>query len=44
MLDIQAIGACIVSIILDREKCKNFLAQRGESAQSLLNLLQAVCP
>jgi len=45
LLSLDAIGLCarISTVIVDDSQCREALARRGPEAQSLLNLLQAVC-
>jgi hypothetical protein len=42
-MDANAIEALLLIILQDRVKYRDLVNQRGPEAQSLLNLLQAVC-
>lgn len=43
-LDAITLSAHLTAILMDNDKYKELVGQRGEAAQSLLDLLQAVCP
>ena len=42
-IDALSIDALLLATLQDRVKCKQLVKRRGHEAQSLLNLLQAVC-
>jgi hypothetical protein len=42
-IDAIAIDALLLKTLRDHNKYKQFVRRRGQEAQSLLNLLQAVC-
>jgi hypothetical protein len=42
-IDIRGLSSQLTAVVTDNNKYKEVLAQRGPKAQSLLNLLQAVC-
>ena len=42
-MDANAIDALLLAILQDPAKYRHLVKQRGPEAQSLLNLLQAVC-
>jgi hypothetical protein len=44
LLDTISLSAHITTVVVDNSRCREALARRGSEAQSLLNLLQAVCP
>jgi hypothetical protein len=42
-IDISGLSSQLTAVVTDNNKYKEVLAQRDSKAQSLLNLLQAVC-